>query len=536
MVQLIYIRKETQRMQISPVRLEVFRHLFASVAEEMGVILGRSSYSANIKERKDFSCAIFNGSGEIIAQAAHIPVHLGSMPLSVQAAINKIALFEPGDLILVNDPYSGGTHLPDITLIEPVFVQDRLAFFVANRAHHSDVGGMSPGSMPLANEIFQEGLIIPPVKLYCKGQLNIALWELLLANVRTPTERRGDFLAQINACHIAEKRLQEMVAKYSLETLQTYSTALLDYAEKLLRSRIASLPAGEYSFNDWLDDDGFSPDPIKLQTTVSLQSDGSARIDFSGTSPQVKGSINAVYAVTLSAVVYCFRCLLDGDAPTNAGLMRPLKLVAPEGSIVNACFPAAVSAGNVETSQRLVDVIFGALAKAAPELIPAASSGSMNNLTFGGQFQNRPFSFYETIGGGSGATAESNGTSAVHTHMTNTLNTPIEAIEREFPVRVECYSLCKNSGGDGKYIGGDGIVRRIKFLSQAQVGLISERRKFVPYGLAGGSSGKRGKNSLIREDGQKSDLPGKFNMLLEAGETVEIQTPGGGGWGSKSSQ
>jgi N-methylhydantoinase B len=326
-----------------------------------------------------------------------------------------------------------------------------------------------------------------------------------------------------------------MVVKYSLETLQTYSTALLDYAEKLLRNRIASLPTGEYSFNDWLDDDGFSLDPVKLQTTVSLQSDGSAKIDFSGTSPQVKGSINAVYAVTLSAVVYCFRCLLDGDAPTNAGLMRPLKLVAPEGSIVNARFPAAVSAGNVETSQRLVDVIFGALAKAAPELIPAASSGSMNNLTFGGQFQNRPFSFYETIGGGSGATAESNGTSAVHTHMTNTLNTPIEAIEREFPVRVECYSLCKNSGGDGKYRGGDGIVRRIKFLSQAQVGLISERRKFAPYGLAGGNSGKRGKNSLIREDGQKIDLPGKFNMRLEAGETVEIQTPGGGGWGSKSS-
>lgn len=516
---------------MNPIRLEIFRHLFASVAEEMGVVLGRTAYSPNIKERKDYSCAVFDARARMIAQAAHIPVHLGSMPLSVAAAVEALQ-FVPGDVVILNDPYRGGTHLPDVTIVQPVFISDQLAFFTANRAHHSDIGGMSPGSMPVADEIFQEGVIIPPIKLVEAGRLNEAVYKLLLANVRTPEERRGDFLAQLNACATAEKRLVEMAARYGLAQLQLYADALLDYAERLMRTRLSTLPEGSYTYTDYLDDDGFSSTPIAISVTLSLRG-GEIEVDFTGSSPQVVGSLNAVEAVTLSAVIYCVRCLLHRDAPTNEGIFRPIKLKLPPASVVNASPPAAVSGGNVETSQRIVDVVFGALAQAAPELIPAASSGSMNNLTFGGMYRGRPFSFYETVAGGAGASPEADGASGIHTHMTNTLNTPIEAMERLFPVRVEHYGLRRGSGGRGRHCGGDGIVREVRFLADVQVGVVSDRRKLAPYGLCGGSSGVQGKNLLLRPDGECQLLPSKFNRRFTAGEVLRIETPGGGGWGEE---
>lgn len=516
---------------MNPIRLEIFRHLFASVAEEMGVVLGRTAYSPNIKERKDYSCAVFDARARMIAQAAHIPVHLGSMPLSVAAAVEAFQ-FLPGDVVILNDPYRGGTHLPDITLVQPVFISDQLAFFAANRAHHSDIGGMSPGSMPVASEVFQEGLIIPPVKLVEAGKMNETVYNLLLANVRTPEERRGDLSAQLNACATAQKRLVEMAARYGMAELQLYTDGLLDYAERLMRTRLATLPEGEYSYTDYLDDDGFNDTPIAIAVTLRLRG-GEIEVDFTGSSPQVAGSLNAVEAVTLSAVAYCMRCLLDRDAPTNEGNFRPIKLRLPPASVVNAHHPAAVSGGNVETSQRIVDAVFGALAQAIPDLIPAASSGSMNNLTFGGVYRGRPFSFYETVAGGAGASPKADGASGIHTHMTNTLNTPVEAMERLFPVRVERYSLRRGSGGRGRHRGGDGIVREVRFLADTQVGVVSERRRFAPYGLCGGGSGARGVNLLLRPNGDSEHLPGKFNRQFTAGEVLRLETPGGGGWGEE---
>ncbi len=517
---------------MNPIRLEIFRHLFASVAEEMGVVLGRTAYSPNIKERRDYSCAVFDARGRMLAQAAHIPVHLGSMPLSVAAAIDACAQFVPGDVVILNDPYRGGTHLPDITIVCPVFISGDLAFFTANRAHHSDVGGASPGSMPVASEIFQEGVIIPPIKLVEAGRLNEAVYNLLLANVRTPQERQGDLSAQLNACATAEKRLLELAARYGMAELQLYADGLLDYAERLMRARLAALPEGDYSYTDYLDDDGFSSAPVAIAVTLRLRN-SEIEVDFSESSPQVVGSVNAVEAVTLSSVAYCVRCLLDREAPMNEGIFRPLKLRLPAGSVVNARHPAAVSGGNVETSQRIVDVIFGALAQAAPDLIPAASCGSMNNLTFGGLYGDRPFSFYETVAGGAGASPSSDGASGIHTHMTNTLNTPVEAMERLFPIRVERYSLRRGSGGSGLRRGGDGIVREIRFLTDTQVGVVSERRRYAPYGLCGGGDGVPGRNLRIRLSGECEVLAGKFNAQFAAGEVLRLETPGGGGWGKE---
>ncbi len=519
--------------RVDPVRLEVFRHMLTAIAEEMGSVLERSAYSANIKERRDFSCAVFDADGRLIAQAAHIPVHLGAMPLSVRAALEAFPDLEPDDVVILNDPYRGGTHLPDVTLIYPVFIEGRLTFFTANRAHQSDIGGMTPGSMPLASEIFQEGLILPPVRLYRRGARNEDLWRVLLANVRTPEEREGDLLAQVYACRVGAQRLQALVGKYGPEEVLFYSRALLDYSEALMRHALAQIPEGTYTFEDSLDDDGFSETPVRIRVAVTIQA-GQAVVDFTGSDPQCQGSVNAVYAVTLSAVRYCFRALLEGDAPTNDGLFRPITVVAPEGTVVHARPPAPVSAGNVETSQRIVDVVLGALAQAVPDRIPAAAQGTMNNLTFGGVFQGRPFAFYETIGGGAGAGPHGDGESAIHTHMTNTMNTPVEAIERLFPVRIRRYSIRWGSGGEGLHRGGDGIVREVEFLAPARVGLISDRRKTVPYGLAGGRPGQPGRNRWIRADGTAVDLPGKFQVDVQPGDVLSIETPGGGGWGSPS--
>jgi N-methylhydantoinase B len=534
-----------------PIRLEIFKHLFAAIAEEMGVVLRKASYSPNIKERRDFSCALFDALGRMVAQAAHIPVHLGSMPLSVEAAVQAFTDLAPGDMVLLNDPYRGGTHLPDITLVTPVFVgakhliagsggavksQDAsplLVGYVASRAHHADVGGMTPGSMPIARELYQEGLIIPPVRLMRRGQVDPDLLGLILANVRTPQERSGDLWAQIAANQRGAERLVEMVERYGQAEVAEYMGLLLAYTERMTRSLIAGLPDGRYTFTDFLDGDGVSDAPAQITATVVIQGD-LAVVDFTGSSPQLKGSLNAVYAITLSAVYYVFRCLLGLDVPNNAGCLAPIEVIAPAGTLVNALPPAPVAGGNVETSQRIVDVLLGALAQAAPDRIPAASQGTMNNLTIGGfdPWRGRPFAYYETIGGGMGARPGADGPSALHSHMTNTLNTPAEALEYAYPLRVLRYAVRRGSGGAGRWRGGDGICREILLLADAQVTLLSERRRFAPYGLAGGQAGQTGENLLIR-GGEVIPLPAKGSFEVLAGDILSLRTPGGGGFGKK---
>jgi len=519
---------------INPVLLEVFKHKFSSIAEQMGVTLQRTAYSPNIKERRDFSCALFNHRGELIAQAAHIPVHLGSMPLSVESAVRSVVM-SPGDMAALNDPFQGGTHLPDITLVAPVFADETSpAFYVANRAHHSDIGGMSPGSMPLAVSIFQEGVLIPPIRLVENGQWESNALKLLLRNVRTPAEREGDFAAQRMANLIGIRELLELVKTHGAETVRSYARGLLDYAEQRMRETIGKVPDGRYSFEDFMEDDGIDGSNIPIRVTVEVRG-SRAVLDFTRSSPQVTGSINAVRAITVSAVLYVFRSLMEEEVPANAGCLRPIEILTTPGSIVDASFPCAVAGGNVETSQRIVDVILGALAQALPELIPAASQGTMNNVSIGGMDERtgRPFAYYETLGGGMGASMAGPGESAVHSHMTNTLNTPVEALEYAYPMLVREYSIRRGSGGKGKHAGGDGLVRELRLLSDAEVTLLSERRRRVPYGLEGGQSGASGRNT-VRRGGRTEERPGKFSERLSKGDVLRIETPGGGGWGGKS--
>ena len=540
----------------SAASLSIFRYLFASVAEEMGVTLGRAAYSPNIKERLDFSCALFLGDGRMLAQAAHIPVHLGAMPASVQAAIDKCAPFAPGDVVIVNDPYQGGNHLPDITLVSPVFFADPSSvigntsddlgiaspghatptFFVASRAHHADVGGMSPGSMPLSTELFQEGIIIPPIKLVAGGKRNEAVWQLILRNVRTPDERNGDLAAQLAAHAIGSQRLSEIVNRYSLAEALAHAEALIDYAKTLTETAVSHIPDGQYSFTDTLDDDG-QPDSPPIPIKVTLNVTGTQlHVDFSGTAGAVRGNLNAVPAIAKSAVAYCLRCaalaLVQTDLPMNDGAFAPISLTIEPGSLLDPHPPHAVAAGNVETSQRITDAVFGAMAQALPQIIPAASQGTMNNLTFGGKQPGtgHPFAYYETIGGGAGAGPQANGGSGLHVHMSNTLNTPVEALEYSFPLRLEQYSLRPNSGGKGHHRGGDGLIRAIRFLAPVSVTVTSERRKKGAYGLQGGGNGRPGVNRLIQGE-TITVLPGKFTRELNSDDILQIETPGGGGWG-----
>jgi N-methylhydantoinase B len=556
-------------MRRDPVELEIFKNLYHSIAEEMGAALRQTAFSPNIKERRDYSCAVFNGDGEVIAMGDHMPVHLGSMPMSVRAAIAAGAM-EPGDIVMLNDPFRGGTHLPDITLVAPVYVdfrgrvarsraskprgqkshplprQTKPHFYVASRAHHADVGGAYAGSMGLCREIYQEGLRIPPVKIMRAGVIERDVLALLLNNMRTPEEREGDLGAQIAACHTGAERLREVCSRYGVERATGAAKDLLNYSEELMRAFLQRVPAGIYRAEDFLDSDGITDRPIKIAITVTVRrkqrSGGSGRpramvtVDFSGSDPQVAGSVNAVEAITFSACFYVFRSLLAEDVPAAAGLMRPIQVIALEGTIVNARSPAAVAGGNVETSQRIVDVLLRALAQAIPARIPAAASGTMNNLTFGGidPRTGDPFAYYETIAGGMGARPNRAGVSGVHTHMTNSLNTPAEALEYAYPLRVRQYSLRQGSGGNGKHRGGDGIVREIEALTDCEVTLLSDRRQFGPWGLAGGSDGARGTASVIRVDGSVDAMPGKFSTRLRKGERIRIETPGGGGWGEGS--
>lgn len=516
-------------MNPNPILLEVFKNRFSSIAEEMGVTLNRTAFSPNIKERRDFSCAIFTRDGDMIAQAAHIPVHLGSMPLSVKSAIADMA-WEDGDMVMLNDPFKGGTHLPDITIVAPVFAGKNIPeFFVANRAHHADVGGMTSGSMPLSTSLFQEGIIIPPLKIVEKGKIDQKLMRFFLNNVRTPVEREGDFAAQMMANITGVRRIKELIEKYDIDTVHFYATCLIDYAERITRQTILAIPDGVYRFEDVMDDDGIDHQDIKIKVRIEIKGD-QAIIDFSESDPQVTGSINAVYAITLSAVLYVFRSLVTHDIPTNAGTARPITVITKQGTITHARFPAAVAGGNVETSQRIVDVVLGALASALPDKIPAASQGTMNNITIGGMDGNKAFAYYETLAGGMGASPLSDGESAVHSHMTNTLNTPIEALEFSYPFLVTEYSIRKQSGGNGKFRGGDGIVREICLLSDAELTVLSERRKNPPYGLNGGKPGKKGANILIK-NGIQIEKGGKFSERIKKGDIIRIETPGGGGFG-----
>ena len=512
------------------VLLEVYRHRFAGVAEEMGATLQRTGYSPNIKERLDFSCAIFDASGAMVAQAAHIPVHLGAMPASCLAALRAVRTWRPGDVVALNDPYEGGNHLPDITMVSPVFADDTLAFFVATRAHHADVGGMSPGSLPLSSELYQEGIIIPPVKLFRAGKINRDLLALILRNVRTPGERRGDLEAQRAAHAVGERRLLALVRRFGLLQVRSYATHLQAYSERMTRAAIAAWPDGTYAFEDHLElPDGGAP-CIHVQVVIA----GDAiTFDFSGTDPIMQGPLNTVLAVTRSACYYVIRCLMQEDIPINAGCFLPVTVTAPEGCLVHATPPAAVAGGNVETSQRITDAAFGALAQALPEQVASAGQGTMNNVTMGGlDLRGQPYAYYETLGGGMGAAPNADGLSGVHVHMSNTLNTPVEALEMQFPLRVREYGLRPGSGGRGKYRGGEGIIREYELMRPSTVTMLSERRRFAPWGLQGGQPGIPGRNVLLRVNGEKEELTGKFTRQLDAGDRLRIETPGGGGWGT----
>jgi N-methylhydantoinase B len=545
-----------------PTTLEIYRALYTSVAEEMGIALRRTAFSPNIKERRDYSCAVFDSHGRVIAQGDHMPVHLGSMPMAVASALKAIEL-QPGDVVALNDPFAGGTHLPDVTLVMGVFGETQNAndmvpgaqyrvpekrkklsrhptpdtghplFFVANRAHHADIGGATPGSMGLATDIYGEGLCIPPVRLVRAGETDSDVMRLVLANVRSHDERRGDFQAQIGSLKTGATRLLEIIERRGIREATDYASHLIEYSARLMRHAIDGIPDGNYEALDVLDDDGISDEEVPIKVRIEVKG-SRARVDFTGSAPQVAGPINAVEAITVSAVSYVFRCLLGDDVPASAGLMEPIKVIAPKGTVVNALHPASVAGGNVETSQRIVDVLFRALAQALPDRIPAASQGTMNNLTIGGMDHRtaKEFSYYETVAGGMGARPDHEGLSAVHTHMTNSLNTPAEALEYAYPLRVREYRVRKGSGGPGKRRGGDGVIREIETLVPARMSLLSDRRKRRPYGLHGGEDGKKGNAAIIRK-GRSRKIGAKGSWELEAGDRVRIETPGGGGFGKK---
>lgn len=544
-------------MKVDPVNLEIFKSLYSSVAEEMGVSLRRSAFSPNIKERRDYSCAVFNQDGVLIAQGDHMPVHLGSMPMSVRAALETIEL-GPGDIAVLNDPYAGGTHLPDVTMVAAVYREGdewrgedaigkrkasrrpsvtsaRPFFYVANRAHHADIGGATPGSMGRADEIYQEGLRIPPVRLMIGGEVNEDVMRLISANVRIPEEREGDLTAQLGAIATGRQRLLEIVERYGFNEANRYAAHLINYTAEMMRSVIRELPDGIYEAEDYLDDDGYSDDPVRIAVRIAIKGEH-AEVDFAGSSPQVRGPINAVEAITVSAVYYVFRCLIRSDVPASWGILQPIKVTAPLGTVVNARLPAAVAGGNVETSQRIVDAVLLALSKTGAP-VPAASQGTMNNLTIGGTDRRtgKQFAYYETVAGGMGARPGLNGIDGIHTHMTNSLNTPSEAMEYAYPMRVRRYAIRRGSGGGGQFRGGDGIVREVELLTDARVTILSDRRRIQPYGLNGGEPGALGRTVLISSNVERV-LAGKDSTHASAGDRIRIESPGGGGYGRKTNK
>ena len=510
---------------MNPVQLSIFANRLSGVCDEMGAVLRLSALSPNIKDRLDFSCAIFDAKGRLCAQAAHIPVHLGSMAYAMADLVSDRD-WRPGDLLVVNDPYLGGTHLPDVTVVAPVFGAASLIGFAVTRAHHANIGAHSPGSMPVSTRLDQEGIVIAPSWLKRVGQWQVPLCRELAGLEESgalPVESRrfADFVAQASACEAGARRLAELADQQA--DLVAAFDALNRYGERRARARIAALPDGCYRFQDYMDDDGQGQQDIVIAVTLTIAGE-LARLDFSGTADQVAGNINCPLSVAAAAAYYCFRCLMDDDVPACDGLFRPISLSAPQGSLLNANRPAAVAAGNVETSSRVVDVVLGALALAAPEAIPAASQGTMNNVAMGAAGENG-WDYYETMAGGTGAHALGPGLSAVHSHMTNTLNTPIESLESHYPLRVHRYQVRRGSGGDGQFVGGDGLVRELEFLGDAQVTLLTERRRHAPWGLAGGQVGAVGEN---RHNGEL--LPPKTSFTARAGDRLVVASPGGGGY------
>ncbi len=506
--------------KLDPVTLSVLASALSGIAEEMGAVLIRGAYSSNIKERRDCSTGLFDEHGRMVAQAEHIPVHLGAMPEAVEAAMEKGP--EPGDVFAINDPYSGGTHLPDITLVSPITHEGEILSYAVTRAHHSDVGGMRPGSMPSdSREIYQEGIIIPPVRLVRDGEYVEDVLDLLLANVRTPASRRGDLRAQIAANNIAEERIGELIESRGKETVLAAFDEVISYAEKRAREAVRELPDGGYAAEDRMEGDGVTDKDVVIKASVTIEDD-LMTIDFAGTSGAVEGNVNCPLPVTRSACYFALRALLPKDIPANAGAYAPLEIKAPEGSLVNATHPSAVVAGNVETSNRIADAVLAAFFNFAPDVLPAQGQGTMNNVIIGGA----GWTYYETIGGGQGASEDGPGPSGVHTGMTNTLNTPIEAFEMEYPMRVERYELLYGSGGAGEHRGGDGIVRSVRVLEPASLSLLTDRRRYAPQGVEGGKPGEVGENLLNNEE-----LPPKVGRPLEEGDVITVKTPGGGGYG-----
>lgn len=499
--------------------LAVWASAFATIAEEMGSVLIRGSLSPNIRERRDASCALFDAKGRMIAQAAHIPVHLGALPESVRAV--RALGPNPGDVFLLNSPWAGGSHLPDLTMVEAIAIGEEIVGYAVVRAHHADVGGMSPGSMPQgATELVQEGLILPPVRLIRRGVQDDELLALVLANVRTPDERRGDLAAQRASCSAGAAGWCALIARHGRKAVEEAGAALLEYAERRTIARLQPLEGIRSTAEDILEGDGVSEDSIPLRIALSVR-DGALHLDFAGTSPMVRGNVNCPIQVTRAAALFVLRSLLDDDVPTNDGIARVIHIRTPENCCIAAKSPAAVAAGNVEMSQRLTDLLFTALANAGVA-VPAQGQGTMNNVTFGGA----GWTFYETLGGGQGASAIGDGPSAVHVGMSNTRNTPIEALEHAYPIVIEQYALREGSGGSGKHRGGEGVVRRYRVLEACTVTLLTERRLRAPKGAQGGGDGAVGQNLLNGEP-----LPAKCRRQLNAGDVLEIRTPGGGGWG-----
>jgi N-methylhydantoinase B/oxoprolinase/acetone carboxylase alpha subunit len=506
-------------MTLDAAGLAVLIARLTGIAEEMGAVLRRAAFSPNIKERADCSAALFTPAGELLVQAEHIPVHLGSMPASVRAAIDAFGNgLGPGEQVVLNDPFAGGTHLNDITLVAPCIVDGRLVGWAANRAHHADLGGMAPGSIPPeAVEVYQEGLRIPPVRL------SDGIVAMIVANSRTPVERRGDLDAQVGANTIGVARLAELADAPVGEVVA--------YGERRMRAALAALPDGVFRFDDVIDSCGPSPEqqrPARIRVAVTVAGDA-VTFDFTGTDAQRAGNVNAVEAVTVSAVAFALRCATDPTIPANGGALRPVTVIAPPGSIVAAQPPVAVGAGNVEVSQRVADVCLGALAQCAPDRVGAAGQGTMNNLLIGGD----GWVYYETIAGGQGGRPGAAGQSAIHTGMTNTRNTPVEALERAYPMRVRASTVRRGSGGRGEFPGGDGMVRELEMLEPCTVSLITERRASRPWGLAGGEPGAAGENWLLPggDDSRAERLLDKCTVHLQPGDVVRVLTPGGGGWG-----
>jgi len=542
------------------VKLSLFSNRVQAICDEMGVTLKSSAFSPNIKDRLDFSCALFDAEGKLFGQAAHIPVHLGSMAFAMQSLVAQFD-WQPGDMVMVNDPFLGGTHLPDITVINPVFYADTLCAFVASRAHHANIGSDSPGSMPLSTRLEEEGLIIPPTLMFERGQPTPALLSLFDSLSGEPSADKekepsaepsaskkkepsagksldsyrarqslGDYFAQFGANKIGQLRLGELLQSEGIATFMHKVDSLNDYVERLTRSAIALIPDGTYSFSDVMDDDGAGSTNIRIRAVVSVKGQD-VSVDLCDTDDQVQGNINCPKAVTAAAVYYVFRCLMPAQTPAAYGSFRAIKIITRPGSLVDARYPAAVAAGNVETSSRIVDVLLGALSAAIPDVIPAASQGTMNNIAMGRRSLSGDcgsWDYYETIGGGLGAHAQGVGLSGRHSHMTNTLNTPVESLEAHYPLQIVRYSLNRNSGGAGRYAGGDGLIREFRFLEDTEVSLLTERRTSAPWGLAGGDSARTGENIL---NGRV--IGAKLNFSAKPGDRLSISTPGGGGWGKQ---